>query len=388
MASGEIKARLYEHFLTPAVGAGLQAQADRPRRRRQGRGFRPRAAAQGGDGRRADRARTPHPEGRVPAARADWRRRRRPRRSPRDSCWPGSASTSTRPASGSGRRRRNWRSIAHGHDGDARALERAVARGQILGDSSNLARGLRQRAVERADAARLRRSRDRRSRRPPGSGVEILDEKEIARLGMGLLLGVARGSVEPPRVIVMRHEPAGRAEAPVLGLVGKGITFDTGGISIKPAEGMERMKDDMAGGAAVVCAMRAIALLKAPIRVVGIVPTTENMPGGRAMKPGDVLTGAERKDGRGHQHRRRGAAHPRRWSLVRAAAWRDAPGRRRHADGRVRRRAGQGRVGTVRPSRRVARHGAGRRADAPATGAGRCRSTTSTSIRSAARSPT
>ena len=84
---------------------------------------------------------------------------------------------------------------------------------------------------------------------------------------MGLLLGVARGSAEPPRVIVMRHRPAGAPAAPVLGLVGKGITFDTGGISIKPADGMERMKDDMAGGAAVVCAMRAIGLLNAPINV-------------------------------------------------------------------------------------------------------------------------
>jgi leucyl aminopeptidase len=112
---------------------------------------------------------------------------------------------------------------------------------------------------------------------------------------MGLLLGVARGSAEPPRLIVLRHEPAGAPAAPVLGLVGKGITFDTGGISIKPADGMERMKDDMAGGAAVICAMRAIALLRAPIRVVAVVPTTENMPGGRAIKPGDVLTGASGK---------------------------------------------------------------------------------------------
>ena len=81
----------------------------------------------------------------------------------------------------------------------------------------------------------------------------------------------------------------------MLGLVGKGVTFDTGGISIKPAEGMERMKDDMAGGAAVACAMRAIALLQAPIRVIGVVPATENMPGGRAIKPGDVLTSASGK---------------------------------------------------------------------------------------------
>ena len=124
---------------------------------------------------------------------------------------------------------------------------------------------------------------------------EVLDEKEMERLGMGLLLGVARGSHEPPRLMVIRHEPAGAPPGPVLGLVGKGITFDTGGISIKPADGMERMKDDMAGGAAVVCAMRAISALNAPVRVIGVVPTTENMPGGRAIKPGDVLTSAAGK---------------------------------------------------------------------------------------------
>jgi leucyl aminopeptidase len=128
-----------------------------------------------------------------------------------------------------------------------------------------------------------------------GVAVEILDEKQIADLGMGLLLGVARGSSEPPRLMVFRHDPPGAPKTPVLGLVGKGITFDTGGISIKPSDGMERMKDDMAGGAAVACAMRAIALLRAPIRVVGVVPATENMPGGRAIKPGDILKSAEGK---------------------------------------------------------------------------------------------
>jgi leucyl aminopeptidase len=170
-------------------------------------------------------------------------------------------------------------------------LEAAVARGQILGDSSNLARGF---ANEPSNILTPRVFAERATAiaKDAGVAVEILDEKEIARLGMGLLLGVARGSAEPPRVIVMRYDPPGAPKSPVLGLVGKGITFDTGGISIKPAEGMERMKDDMAGGAAVICAMRAIALLEAPIRVVGVVPTTENMPGGKAMKPGDVLTGA------------------------------------------------------------------------------------------------
>jgi leucyl aminopeptidase len=128
-----------------------------------------------------------------------------------------------------------------------------------------------------------------------GIKTEILDEVQIEKLGMGLLLGVARGSAEPPRVMVFRHDPPGAPKAPVLGLVGKGITFDTGGISIKPADKMEQMKDDMAGGAAVACAMRAIALLKAPMRVIGVVPTAENMPGGKAIRPGDVLTSASGK---------------------------------------------------------------------------------------------
>jgi leucyl aminopeptidase len=111
---------------------------------------------------------------------------------------------------------------------------------------------------------------------------------------MGLLLGVAQGSQEPPRLLIMRHEPKG-AKGPVPGLIGKGITFDTGGISIKPAENMDKMKDDMAGGAAVIAAMSAIARLNAPIRCVGVVPMAENMPGGRAIRPGDVLTSAEGK---------------------------------------------------------------------------------------------
>ena len=174
------------------------------------------------------------------------------------------------------------------------ALERAVERGRILGESSNLARDL---CNEPSNVLTPSVFAERAAAIGGGAGlgVEILDEDEIARLGMGLLLGVARGSAEPPRVIVLRHDPPGAPAAPVLGLVGKGITFDTGGISIKPADGMERMKDDMAGGAAVICAMRAIALLKAPIRVIGVVPATENMPGGRAIKPGDVLTGASGK---------------------------------------------------------------------------------------------
>jgi leucyl aminopeptidase len=175
--------------------------------------------------------------------------------------------------------------------GAAPGLERAVERGVVLGESSNMAREL---CNEPANVLTPSVFADRGADicRDAGLAVEILDEDEIARLQMGLLLGVAKGSAEPPRVLVMKHEPPGAPSKPVLGLIGKGITFDTGGISIKPAEGMERMKDDMAGGAAVICAMRAIALLGAPIKVIGIVPASENMPDGRATKPGDVLTGA------------------------------------------------------------------------------------------------
>jgi leucyl aminopeptidase len=172
--------------------------------------------------------------------------------------------------------------------------ERAVRRGRVLGECSNLARDL---CNEPGNSLTPREFAARATSLAAEAGVsvEVLDEAQIAQLGMGLLLGVARGSSEPPRLMVFRHDPPGAPSTPVLGLVGKGITFDTGGISIKPAEGMERMKDDMAGGAAVACAMRAIGLLQAPIRVIGVVPTTENMPGGKAVKPGDVLRSAAGK---------------------------------------------------------------------------------------------
>jgi leucyl aminopeptidase len=183
--------------------------------------------------------------------------------------------------------------VAAGPD-QASRVQASIDRGRLFGECSNLAREL---ANEPGNTLTPREFARRAAAIAGDAGVsvEILDEKQIAQLGMGLLLGVARGSDEPPRLIVFRYEPPGAPDTPVLGLVGKGITFDTGGISIKPAEGMDRMKDDMAGGAAVVCAMRAIALSQAPVRVIGVVPTTENMPGGRAVKPGDVLKSASGK---------------------------------------------------------------------------------------------
>jgi len=125
--------------------------------------------------------------------------------------------------------------------------------------------------------------------REAGLAVEILDEKKIAELKMGALLSVAQGSVEPPRMMVVTYTPAtAKPGAPVIGLVGKAVTFDTGGISIKPAEGMEKMKYDMAGGATMLGVMHALAALKPSVKVICVVPSTENMPGGKAQKPGDI----------------------------------------------------------------------------------------------------
>ena len=122
-----------------------------------------------------------------------------------------------------------------------------------------------------------------------GLEVEVLDRRQIEKLGMGSFLSVARGSDEPPRFIVMQWKGGGRKDAPVV-LVGKGITFDTGGISLKPGAEMDEMKFDMCGAASVLGTMRAVAELKAKVNVVGLIPTCDNMPSGKATKPGDVVT--------------------------------------------------------------------------------------------------
>ena len=122
-----------------------------------------------------------------------------------------------------------------------------------------------------------------------GLKVEALEKKQIEKLGMGSFLAVAQGSREPPRFIVMEHMGGRKDERPVA-LVGKGITFDTGGISIKPAAEMDEMKFDMCGAASVLGAVRALAGMRAPVNVIGVVPACENMPGGQATRPGDVVT--------------------------------------------------------------------------------------------------
>lgn len=122
-----------------------------------------------------------------------------------------------------------------------------------------------------------------------GFGVEVMGPKEVARIGMGSFASVAKGSAEPLRFIVLRYDGAGKGEAPVV-LVGKGITFDTGGISIKPSAEMDEMKYDMGGAASVLGTFRALAELKPKLNVVGLIPACENMPDGSAYKPGDILT--------------------------------------------------------------------------------------------------
>jgi len=122
-----------------------------------------------------------------------------------------------------------------------------------------------------------------------GLAVTVLDEAAIAAERLGGLAGVAAGSAEPPRLVELVYEPPGEGSAPTVALVGKGITFDSGGLSIKDAEGMMTMKTDMSGAAAVLATMSALPALGAPVRVVGILPITENMPGGTATRPGDVL---------------------------------------------------------------------------------------------------
>ena len=171
---------------------------------------------------------------------------------------------------------------------DIAAGESAAARGQAIAAGMSFAKDLgnlpgnvctptylAEQAVELGKSAGLK--------------VTILDKKEIEKLGMGSFLAVAQGSVQPPKLIVMEYH-GGKKDAPPVALVGKGITFDTGGISIKPAAEMDEMKFDMCGAASVFGTLKAVAAMKLPVNVVGVVPATENMPDGNAIKPGDIVT--------------------------------------------------------------------------------------------------
>jgi leucyl aminopeptidase len=171
--------------------------------------------------------------------------------------------------------------------GDEKALQEAMKQGRIIGEAQNFTRDLVNEPGNRMTPTILA-ERAQKMSEEVGLNCEVSGGEKIRELGMGAFWSVAQGSDEDPKLIVMRYEPAGAPDKPVLGLVGKGITFDSGGISIKPADGMEKMKYDMAGGAAMIGAMRAIAQLKPNLRVIGIVCASENMPSGKAQKPGDV----------------------------------------------------------------------------------------------------
>jgi leucyl aminopeptidase len=175
-------------------------------------------------------------------------------------------------------------------DTEKNAAEKGIARGRTIADAQNFARDLVNEPSNKL-TPRILADKAEAMAKDAGLAVEVLDEKKIADLKMGALLSVAQGSVEPPRMIVITYTPANpKPGAPVIGLVGKAVTFDTGGISIKPSDGMEKMKYDMAGGATMIGVMRALATLKPNVKVICVVPATENMPGGRAQKPGDIQT--------------------------------------------------------------------------------------------------
>jgi len=170
---------------------------------------------------------------------------------------------------------------------DTKSLDQAVQVGRIIGESQNFTRDLVNEPGNRMTPVILA-ERAKKMSDEVGLKCEVYGPDKIKELKMGAFWSVAQGSDEEPRLIVMRYEPTDAKSDKVLGLVGRGITFDTGGISIKPADNMEKMKYDMAGGAAMIGTMRAIALLKPKVKVIGIVCASENMPSGKAQKPGDV----------------------------------------------------------------------------------------------------
>jgi leucyl aminopeptidase len=177
---------------------------------------------------------------------------------------------------------------------DPAALSEGVRRGVVVADAVCLARDLVNEPPSSLTPTRFAEAAEGHAGGRPGVTVEVWDEQRIVDERLGGLLGVARGSAEPPRLVKVAYEPEDPVtvdgRVPHVILVGKGITFDSGGLSLKTAEGMTTMKTDMSGAAAVLATVAACGDLGVRVRVTAIAPTTENMPGGRATKPGDVLT--------------------------------------------------------------------------------------------------
>ena len=178
--------------------------------------------------------------------------------------------------------------VAASQKHDAPALERGVREGRAIAAGVSLARDLGNLPSNVCTPSYLAQSAVKLGREWK-LAVEVLEQKDMEKLGMATLLSVAKGSREPPKFVVLKYSGAGKKDRPVV-LVGKGITFDTGGISLKPAAEMDEMKFDMCGAASVLGALRAVAELKLKLNVIGLVPTCENMPGGAATKPGDIVT--------------------------------------------------------------------------------------------------
>jgi len=169
------------------------------------------------------------------------------------------------------------------------ALKQAVTRAQAVVSGVETAKEWANRPGNHATPTRLAEAARGLARTGSGIHCEVLGPREVAKLGMGAFMAVAQGSAQPLRFMVLRYSGAARQQAPVV-LVGKGITFDTGGISLKPGAEMDEMKFDMSGAASVLGVFKALAELKPAINVVGLIPATENMPDGLAVKPGDVVT--------------------------------------------------------------------------------------------------
>jgi len=175
-------------------------------------------------------------------------------------------------------------------DADKKAVQRGADRGRIIGESTNFTRDLANEPGAWMTPT-IMADRAKQVAKEFGLSIDVLDQRQMEKLGMGSLLGVSRGSDEPPKLIVLKYEPSRSRsrKGELLALVGKGITFDSGGISLKPGENMELMKYDMTGAATVIGTMRAIAQLKPSVPVLGVAPCSENLPSGKATKPGDVL---------------------------------------------------------------------------------------------------
>jgi len=170
-------------------------------------------------------------------------------------------------------------------------LEQAYYEGRVLAEATNLARDMVNEPANHMTPSNMAEIAASLAERY-SLELSVVEQEQMAELGMGGLLGVSQGSQQPPKFIVLHYKGSESTKLDVA-LVGKGVTFDSGGISIKPSEGMEEMKGDMAGGAAVMAAISAIAQLKPKINVAAIVPATENLPSGNAIKPGDILTAIE-----------------------------------------------------------------------------------------------